>query len=405
MKNIIYYSLEKYINTASLAIYSFFVAKLFGPDIFGYISHKEAIIGVLSILALQSIDNIVQRELIHKASKTVEIISSGIFIKLVFVAISCGILLFMSFENYDDEIRSNIVWILFVMIPARSLTFLSSYLVVNNKAETFLIVGLSVTAISAIYKIFILYNHFDINYVIFGLVIDYVLYAIFYSFLLLKYGVIRFVINKEYMEVFIKEGLILSLSGAMIILYSRIDQIMLAQISGFNEVGLFSLSNKILFMYVVISTAFNLALIPKLNKSSADYHYQIKRFGRITFQLGAFMMMLNLIVSPIVINVFYGDKYIETEYLVALSSPIILLTFLSSSTGKILVMEGMSRHALYRNVLALISNVILNLILIPLWGAKGAVVASITAWFLSSAIYPFFHPETKSTFKIFCGLS
>lgn len=404
MKNMIFFSLEKYINTASVAIYSFIVANLVGVDIFGYISHKEAAIGILSILSLQGIDNVVQRELLHNKVETRQILGTALLIKSIFVLVSFLMLYTMTFADYNDDVKSNIIWILYILVPARALTFFSSFLIVNNKAKDFFIIGVLVTFISTIYKVIVILYSFSFYYLIFGLVVDAVLYAFMYMLYLYVNKIRLLSVNLKYIRIFSSEGMLLTLSGAMIILYSRIDQVMLEYIKGYSEVGLYTLSNKLLFLYVVLSSVFNLAFVPKLNKKNSNYKNEVKSLGLISIKIGLFMCMLNLLISPLIISVFYGDDYAEVSNLVMLSSPIIFFAFLASSTGKVLVMEGKSKHALYRNILALIINIILNIMFIPYIGAIGAVLSSIVAWMISSFLYLIINKETKAIFMPFYGM-
>ena len=404
MTNVIYFSIEKYINTASLALYSFILAKILGVELFGYIAHKEAIIMLLSILSLQGLDSIIQRELLHNKNETKEIIGTVLLIKTLFIFLSLCILMSLNFSDYNQNIKGSIVWILFLLIPSISINCLSSHFIVTSKASEFFKIGITVTSIGLIYKVTVLQVSENINYLVFGLIIDYILYSLAFVFYFLYNKIPLISFSLHYCKIYIKEGMLLILSGAMIVIYSRIDQIMLGYFSDYNDVGNYSLSNKFVFLYVILASVFNLAFIPKLNKHKDNYIGNIRRLGLLSFKVGLFMSVLNAILSPLIIYYFYGESFDKAILLALISSPIILFVFLSSSSGKVLVMEHQSQHALYRNVLAVVVNIILNLLLIPEYGAVGAVISSIIAWMCSSFIYLVLNKDTKDIFKTFYGL-
>jgi len=71
---------------------------------------------------------------------------------------------------------------------------------------------------------------------------------------------------------------------------------------------------------------------------------------------------------------------------------------LSVVSAKWYISENLSYLALYRNVSGAIVNVILNLWLIPGYGVKGAAIATLVSYCMTSYIFDIFNYKTRKTF-------
>jgi Na+-driven multidrug efflux pump len=72
-----------------------------------------------------------------------------------------------------------------------------------------------------------------------------------------------------------------------------------------------------------------------------------------------------------------------------------VVTFLGLVTSYWLVAENLQRLYPVRIFASLCTSVVLNLVLIPRWGIKGAAVATVTAQFVSSTIVYIFNSRTR----------
>ena len=193
---------------------------------------------------------------------------------------------------------------------------------------------------------------------------------------------------------FLRESFPMMLSSAILVVLGWIDTFILGIFESDDVVGIYSVSLKIATLTSFGLQAINSILAPKI---SAAY----KQEDMITFKkLIRFSTRLNFLITLLLISViiifhcyileFFGEEF--------LAGSIILLTLcigqvvnsLSGSVGVILQMTGHQKK--FRNfvLIALITNIILNLIFTPIYGAIAIAVSTVISmalWNLLGAIY------------------
>ena len=129
-------------------------------------------------------------------------------------------------------------------------------------------------------------------------------------------------------------------------------------------------------------------------------HNEEKKTNRIRFYATVFYLCLFLCVScslfsPYIIKVVYGSAFYEAAQIFSLHCiSIVFIGFLTSSS-KELIAKDKYKFIFYRDISGLISNVILNIILIPAYGPLGAAVSTLISYFIASVLSNLFFSETK----------
>ena len=71
--------------------------------------------------------------------------------------------------------------------------------------------------------------------------------------------------------------------------------------------------------------------------------------------------------------------------------------FVGAIYSKVLISENLLSYSLIRDIAGAILNITLNFYLIPLYGAKGAAIATVTSYTFSSYILCFVFPKTRDS--------
>lgn len=192
--------------------------------------------------------------------------------------------------------------------------------------------------------------------------------------------------------------------------YWKIDVIMLSKMKGAIEVGFYSAAYRILDILKSISLSYIVALFPMISSSYAISKDLFKQHCilsvRYLFILTFPISLGILILSRNIIVLIYGEEFIKS--VVVLQTFIWTIGFLPISLvfAKSLVASHNQRFDLLSNIIAMATNVILNLTLIPRFGYLGAAIAtaiSISVFSLIQYIYvsrmlfqiPFFDTLSK----------
>lgn len=200
------------------------------------------------------------------------------------------------------------------------------------------------------------------------------------------------------------------LSSLMVALYAQTDKIMIgSMVDDISAVGLYSVSTTIINLWSFLPTAiinsFNPVLVEKKKVSNKDYLSKLKQLYSIIFWLGMAYTLFILIFGKLIIIILYGQKYLGG--LSALRIAIFGVTF--SFIGVVrefwLVCENKEKYAKWFAIIGVVTNIVLNFILIPIIGIVGAAIATAFTQFTTGIIAPLVFEETRECGShIFSGI-
>jgi polysaccharide transporter, PST family len=105
-------------------------------------------------------------------------------------------------------------------------------------------------------------------------------------------------------------------------------------------------------------------------------------------------------LSEKLISTLYGDSFSEAGLVLAIHIWSAVFVFLGTAQGPWNISEGLQKLSLTRGLLGGIINIVLNIILIPSYGAIGASIATLVSYAVSNYFSNLFNPRTIIIFKM-----
>ncbi len=182
----------------------------------------------------------------------------------------------------------------------------------------------------------------------------------------------------------------LGVASVMITIYYQVDSVLLLQIAGAKEAGIYGAAYGFLAPMNFLPAAVMASFFPVL---SAVYGHDPARARRLVQVCADIMAVIALPVlagtialSGPIVHLIYGPTYHESASLL----PILMIAFViicfGSLAGFLAPLLGLQwRFALYTSIGA-IANVILNLVLIPSYGAHGSAWATVLTEAITMAL-------------------
>ena len=210
--------------------------------------------------------------------------------------------------------------------------------------------------------------------------------------------------DKTIVPFFIKESFPLLLSGAAIVIYQRIDQVMIGNMLNKTEVGYFATAGKfvdlILFLPAILVQTITPILVREKECDSYSYEAKKRTFVGITTWVSLLMALAISLSAYWMIIYTYGEKY-------ALAIPVLqIMAFkavgmaLSAAGGQIIIIEHIQKWAFIRNVLGCFLCVILNYLFIPKYGIIGSAIVTVITVFFAGCISNIFIPSYHKILKL-----
>ncbi len=177
----------------------------------------------------------------------------------------------------------------------------------------------------------------------------------------------------------------LAVSSASVTIYSHMDKLMLGYFSGVEEVGQYAIARNVaevsLFPVFAMIMTLRPALASRFSAGNiAECAVIIRRSLRFSLVSGVlFAAVFALLGLPLVTVVFSGD-FSYAGALMVFFAAVIVFRSIGSVVLPSLVAAGRTRAYAYLTTASALVNFVLNLILIPKYQARGAVIATIISY-------------------------
>jgi PST family polysaccharide transporter len=214
----------------------------------------------------------------------------------------------------------------------------------------------------------------------------------------------RWTANVQRLAHTLKDCWPIALAGVAVMVYMRIDQVMLGQMLGNQAVGVYSAAARISEVWYFIPTAIVVSVTPALieakKKSAALYYVRLTQLFRLMSGIALAIAVVMTFAADYVSALLYGDAYEGVGTILAIHIWAALFVFLGVAQSPWSINEGLTKLALVRTVLGAAANVVLNLVLIPPYGPVGAAVATTVSYALSAVILNAFSSSTRRIFAL-----
>ena len=187
-------------------------------------------------------------------------------------------------------------------------------------------------------------------------------------------------------------------------IYMRTDVLMLGKMAGFQAAGIYSAAAQITEACALLPLAFAPALFPILvrwRKLGPRYYKQ--QFGRLFLGAAltglAISLFLTVAARPIVL-LLYGPQFLPAAPVLVIHGWATIFVFLGIVQSGYDITEGLTWAATQRAALGAITNIGLNFILIPKYGANGAAMATLISYGCSAFLLNLARKPTRPVFAL-----
>lgn len=394
-------------GSGSAFIIYMILARELGPKDFGVFSSVLSMITVFSLLAGFGVSQVWLKLFGKEGWDAVRWIKPSLnFVIITLIVVTFLLIFWAIYGPHGEATKQLLLSMLFFIYGYISVELVSSKLQLEEK-YSFLALWQLLPNLSRLILIVLLLYLFHISLSVSDIGIIYGLIGIFFTI----FGVYQLYTmqnGKFYlkghpisgtknlslvkMKDFFSETWPFGLGSLFAFIYIQSDIIMLKYISGDVEAGYYSTSFIILTaVYIFPSILYQKFLLPKFHRwanHDREKFHNVYKIGNLA------MLILGILISIVIWNtsvffipLIFGEEYINSILLtkiLALTLPFYLIAFSVAST--LVTKEHMKKKVVYMGFVALF-NIILNLILIPAYEAKGAAIATVISNALLLVIY------------------
>ena len=196
----------------------------------------------------------------------------------------------------------------------------------------------------------------------------------------------------------LRYGFPMALTLVSVAMYQRIDQVMLHKMVGDQALGPYVIAVQMAELFGALPVALMGSLLPILSQT-AHQEDQFRHYLGISYR---FLMVvifavcvLAAPVAPAIVDLFYGSEFRATSELLAVLIWSEVPLFLGVVLSNALVAKGLQRYLPVSTMAGAATNIALNLVMIPRWGALGASWASVISYCIAGVFLFLAFPLTR----------
>ncbi|MBD1939976.1 flippase [Microcoleus sp. FACHB-68] len=396
---------EKFLQMGLGLLVGVWVARYLGPDEFGLLNYAIAFVGLFSPIATLGLGQIVVRDLARDPSCKEETLGTAFVLKflggLLTLFLTVGTL---GFLNPTDNrtfglvaaAATGTVFLCFEVIDFWFQSQVQSKFTVWSTNSAYVIINAVKITLIQLRSPLIAFS-----WALTGeKILSAIALGITYQWRghLLKAWRFSFRRAKE----LLKDSWPLILSGFVIMIYMRIDQVMLGQMRNSSEVGVYSAAVKISEMWYFIPGAIIQSVFPSIVKakeiSEEVYYGRVQKLLNLMAVVSYAVAIPMTFLSGYIIDFLYGKQYVEASPPLAVLVWAGLFVSLGLARGPWLITEGLIRFSASTTAVGAVVNVFLNFLLIPTYGGLGAGIATVIAQGFAAYGANAFYPKTRVIF-------
>jgi polysaccharide transporter, PST family len=380
------------------------VARYLGPERLGSLSYCIAVVTLFGFVPALGLDGVVKRELLNSPENEADLIASSFALRASAGAIGCAIVYVVAEFGAGHAAAETALLAALALLMLQPALFLPElWLQVHLRAKSAAAAQLVVLTFSSLLRIWIIVKSGPLIAFAWVLVAEMALTA-GGLFIVARRAGLRVPIKAARiatMARLLREAWPLMFASLAIVVYMKIDEVMLRHLAGPAAVGIYSAAARLSEVWYFFPTALASSVLPALlrarKKNLAEYDLRQQQYYDLSAATAYILSVPIAFFAPALMRLTFGPQFAEAAPILAVHIWSSVFVFLGAARGQWLVNEGLQKFYLAATCVGAISNVGLNFLFIPRWGGLGAAWATVASYALSAWLASYIHPAARPT--------
>lgn len=371
-----------------------YIARYLKEAEFGKFSFAVAFTTIALIFIDLGLNPLFVREISRKKELAGKYISHAVVIKSILsFAAFIAVILIVNLMGYPDDIRK-IVYVMFASVILKSFTdnFSSIFQAFEEMQWDSLLKIVRAVILTGLVFFSLAKGYSLLTIVWMYAATEIIVLALCLVILFTKFIKSMVKVQKDTLAKLAFESLPFALTVLFYSIYFYIDSVMLSYMKGVYEVGIYSAAYSLTIALIFIPTIYINSIFPSLSKFYVNSIESLKfayRKSLLYISIGALPIAAVLFfLSGEIIRLLYGTAFKESVIVLQIISITIFFRFVSFVNAITIISMDMQKKRLYFQAFTALINIILNLVLISLYGYVGAAIATVlTELFLFASYF------------------
>jgi len=403
-KNTSWLFTEKILRVIAGLFIGIWIARYLGPENFGLFSYAQSFAALFTIFATLGLDQIVIRELIKDESARDKLLGTAFILKLFGAFVVLGTLIFSTLSGINTAETNLLILIIASSTVFQSFNVIDFYFQSKVLSKFVVLANVISLIISSLVKIILLLNEASLVAFAFVSLFDTFILASGYVYFYLKnnLNINKWTFDWLLAKALLKDSWPLILTGFVISVYMKVDQIMISEMLGYQAVGEYAAAVKLSEAWYFVPTVIASSVFPSIINTKKNneklYYTRLQKLYSLVVKIALLIAISISFMSDWFVNLLYGQQFIEAGSVLVIHIWAGIFAFLGIASRKWLVAENLSMLSFWRTFFGMVINIVMNLLLIPRYGIQGAAVATLISQVAAAYLFDVLCIKTRSNF-------
>lgn len=197
------------------------------------------------------------------------------------------------------------------------------------------------------------------------------------------------------------------LSGMMVSIYGSTDRFMLKQLVNETSVGFYSTAVNLCNIWVFILSAIIDSFTPIIMQMHTEgnfyqYNKKNRQLYAVVFYISMFVSLCFFVFGKFIVITLYGSTYLGAVQPLKIITWYVAFSYLGVARDAWIVCEHKQVYLKYLYAGAALMNIALNALLIPIFDASGAALASLATQVSTIFVFPMFIRDLRPNVRLIC---
>ena len=390
----------KIANMVLQFVVSLATARYLGPSNFGTINYVAAFVSFFSSVASLGLSIIVIKEIAKGQSDDNEIIWTSIWLRLGTAILSTiSIIALMFITNKNDPLIVQVAFFESLSIIFSSFDTINYFFQAKLLSKWSSIAGVLAYLGMSLYRIYLLVTKADMVWFALATSMDMIFLTFFLLIFYIRIEGFHPRFNWSLGKTLLKQSYHYLIAGLITILYAQVDKVMIGNMVDTAAGGYYSAALTISTLWSMIPTALIQSLSPILydaaDKDRTLFLRRLRQSYAALFWLNAFYSMFVCIFAHWIMLLLYGKDYLTGVGALRIVVWYYGISTMSTLNQVYLANDGKNKYINRFCLAGLFTDVVLNSIMIPVWGISGAAFATLITHIVIQIIMPYMYKDTR----------
>ncbi len=394
---------ERILNILLAFLGGILVIRYLGAEDFGKLSYCTSLVALVTVIPQLGLNNIVVRNLVQIENATSAILGTAFILKLL-----ASLIVVVVFNIAIGHIygQSDIYWLILILTisllftPFETIEFWFQSQVISRPVA---FVRSLQMILSFLAKLILILFQFPLIAFAGLILAESIFKSLGNIVVYLKHhqSLGQWKIDWQLGKKMLQDAYPLIFSGIMVIIYMKIDQVMLGNMTNPQETGNYAaavrFSEIFYFIPVIICSSVFPTILRVRQTQPQKYYHRLQQLYDMIAWLALIISLPMALISVPLMQTLLGPEYHEAGHILAWHIWASLFVFLGVARGQWLMAENYTHFSFLTTSLGAIVNVSLNYVLIPIYGGQGAAIATVISYGVASYLSCLFYPRIYQT--------